>query len=45
MTLLANLGVHMAQLLFFFPGFDAFHMSQGLEFCIVQPLLVYEDFF
>ena len=40
-TFLADLGVQMAQLLFFFPQSDAFHMSQGLGFCTVQPLLVY----
>ena len=46
-TFLADLGVQMARLLarllFFFSQIDAFHMSQGLEFCTVQPLRAYQE--
>ena len=35
----------MAWLIFFFSQSDAFHMSQGPEFCTLQTLLVYHEFF
>ena len=43
-TFLANLGVRMAWVFFFFPQFDTFHMSQGPKFCTLQPLMIYREF-